>query len=438
MYLASHRRTATLSLQEHPIALSPLSSQAEPPAQSLLETAVARERQRIVPRINAIRAVAVSFAFLLTLVMSMDDSPVGASWREMRPWFGGWWLGVMLLTGAALLLPGRARLIGWLCVLLDFPFVFLLQWKQLPVSPTPGGVAGFTIAVYLVLLSISALVLDRALLFVAAALGAVLGIALQRQAGIDGGAQVLAALLFAVAATCLSLVVGRISALIGTVSQGELKRERLGRYFSPDVAQRLERQDGAATTNARVVTILFADIRDFTALSETLPPEEVVELLNDYLARMVEVVFRFHGTLDKFIGDGIMAYFGAPEEDQLHARHAVECALQMVAELDSFNADREQRGLTPLRIGIGIHTGRGVVGDIGSRARRLEFTVIGDAVNLASRIEGLTKQLDRQILVSRTTWQEAGEGFIWLACEPVLVKGKRVPVEPMALLGQAP
>jgi adenylate cyclase len=185
----------------------------------------------------------------------------------------------------------------------------------------------------------------------------------------------------------------------------------------------------------REVTILFSDIRDFTTLSETLPPQVVLRLLDDYFGHMTHIVLERQGMVNKFLGDGMMACWGVPDHTHDHAEQAMRAALDMRAKLVEINASREQRGEPPLRIGIGLHTGVVAAGMLGGTQQH-EYTIIGDAVNVASRVEGLTKLVGADILVSENTWKRGGERF---QCERVgeeRVKGRQEAVVLYALKGR--
>ncbi len=200
------------------------------------------------------------------------------------------------------------------------------------------------------------------------------------------------------------------------------------RFLDPRVVSQLIESgdlDYRNTAEAREVSVLFSDIRGFTALSETTRPEDVVALLNGYFSRQVEVIFRHSGTLDKFIGDAIMAFWGAPAAMPDHAARAVAAALDMSAALEDLRGQLGALG-AELEIGIGINSGRAVSGFIGS-SDRLDYTVIGDTVNLASRVEGLTKGIAR-ILVSEATMQAAGDAFEWIDQGLHSVKGREMQV----------
>lgn len=209
-------------------------------------------------------------------------------------------------------------------------------------------------------------------------------------------------------------------------SQRRAALAQFSRFTNPHVARQLVER-GGIETGRREVTLLFSDIRGFTTLSETRKPEEVIALLNRYFSLQVDVVFRHGGSLDKFIGDCIMAIWGAPLDDAGHARHAVACALDMADTLQAFKRELGAEH-SDFDVGIGLHSGPAVVGLMGSE-KRLEYTAIGDTVNLASRIEGLTKDAKRRILVSSDTMQLCGDAFDFTPAGSFKVKGRAQEVE---------
>jgi len=201
-----------------------------------------------------------------------------------------------------------------------------------------------------------------------------------------------------------------------------------GQYVPPELVDQMARDPGRYTMEGRseVLTVLFSDIRGFTTIAEGLNPRELAQLLNEYLTAMSNVIGEHRGTLDKYIGDAIMAFWGAPVAEPDHAARAVSAAMAMQAKLVPLNATFRARGWPALSIGVGINTGPMSVGDMGSKLRKA-YTVMGDAVNLASRLEGLTKRYGTGIIVGEAT-RKAASGIVFRELDRVRVKGKDEPV----------
>jgi len=202
------------------------------------------------------------------------------------------------------------------------------------------------------------------------------------------------------------------------------------RYLSPDVYALVLANPALAELGGkrREMSVLFSDIRGFTTMTEKGSPEAVVEQLNEYFSAMVDVLFEHRGTLDKFVGDMVMALFGAPLTDDAHADHAVQAALAMQAKLAELNVDWQARGFPPIATGVGVNSGEMIAGTIGSNQVR-SYTVIGDNVNLGSRIESLNKQYGTTVLISEYTAARLKQQYDLRALGEVVVKGKSIAVK---------
>ena len=222
--------------------------------------------------------------------------------------------------------------------------------------------------------------------------------------------------------------------LVDQIKKEEIIRTNLSRYLSPQVVEDIIHKDVEVNLGGdrKVVTILFMDLIGFTSLSEKLQPEEVVSILNEYFTEMSKGIFKWQGTLDKFAGDQIMAFWGAPFEQPNHAELAVQCALEVSKTLDELQKKWEKEGKPVLNCGIGINTGEVLVGNIGVEGMKMDYTVIGDTVNLAARVEKITRQYESRILITEFTFEhirksiESGRmsGVKFTDLAEVKVKGK--------------
>jgi adenylate cyclase len=213
-------------------------------------------------------------------------------------------------------------------------------------------------------------------------------------------------------------------------------RKTLLKYLSPQLVQTIMQDFNWAGLRAekRNLTVLFSDIRGFTSISEKLPPEAVVATLNEHLNMMVSVIFKHQGTLDKFIGDCVMAFWGAPLAQPNHAELAARAALDMIEGLEKLNRKWQSEGRPTLQIGVGINSGEMLFGNIGSE-QRMDFTVIGDSVNLGSRLESATKELHATIVISDATYQQIRDKAQVRPLGEISVKGKAQKIVVYELLG---
>jgi len=301
----------------------------------------------------------------------------------------------------------------------DFGFVAALS----SLDPKPFSAGNLAVACgLLILFSVARLSLLHVVAAVAAAVATLLGVSAAK--GSLGPTTVFVGGGFVI----IGFMVGLTNRAVRAMFRDLRRRDNLTRFLPRQVAERvLAAGPGALAPVQRVVTVLFSDIRGFTAMSEQLEPRAVMALLDDYFGRMAQVVKGHDGVIGKFIGDGMLAYWGVPDRVGDHALRAVRAAADMRRSLAEINRRRADHDEPPLRFGVGIHTGTVAAGTLGGSLQS-EYTVIGDAVNVAARIEQLTKEHDCDVLVSETTWKALGGAVAGARVATAELRGRSEPV----------
>jgi adenylate cyclase len=392
------------------------------------QRALLAERRRNARTGAWVRFVSISLFLALVLVCGVILGLPG--WQGHLHVLVPYWL----LTIGLLVVGSRSEWLrqhgGIAIALLDMPVVFLLLRGFVATFPdNQDGPATFGLALMMYLIIMAELTLDTRLIALAAIVAAVLVALLQLGVGAPPEIAFMCVMMVGLTAMACASASGRVVALVADVAREARQRERLGRYFSPAVAALLaDRGAEGVPGEEREITILFSDLRGFTALSERLPGPQVVALLNEVYELLVDAVFEHGGTLDKYLGDGLMAYFGAPIAAPDHAVRGVRCAVAMQGRLAELNRRRAERGEPPLHIGVGVHTGIAVLGDIGARRRR-EYTAIGDAVNVAARVQQATKAEGVPVLVSGATVRLAGSAIGFAPAGTLDLPGRAQPLE---------
>ncbi len=417
----------------------------DPQLAARVRRTVLREAWRNERRINAVRVGLLAVGIGMMIAFHLQTGP---STRETTLWqisVGLVWMALGVGIGA---LHRRERMPRWLpyfALSVDMSMLTLLAAVRMLTVPPPWDVAGGCLSERLFLmvfpvLASAGLRFDTKVMRSAEIMALCSTLALvavdQWVIGVEFKLYFVAISLLAVVGTgqLTALVTARGRKLIEDTVRVEREREfvrsTFARYVSSDVARTLLEQDLAALRKGslREVVILFSDIRGFTGMSAEMKPEDVVSFLNEYFESMVGAVFDHGGTIDKFMGDGIMAVFGAPVEIDRQVEQACRTALAMRRALADLNAKRALSGGAPIRIGIGLHVGYCVVGAIGAE-QRLDFTAVGSPVNFASRVEGLSKRLGADILVSAAVAQQLPPSFVLRSMGAHQVRGAADPIE---------
>jgi adenylate cyclase len=288
-------------------------------------------------------------------------------------------------------------------------------------------VCGLVLALGLPLLSAA-----RAVALSVAVIGAVIGLNTWLYLGHGLALPMATTLVMAALAFALNMSYGY---LVESRAKRELA-QLFGTYVPPELVDEMVKDPDSYSMDAttRELTVLFCDMRGFTSIAESMAPTDLQHLLNTVFSRLTQIIRAHRGTIDKYMGDCVMAFWGAPVEAADHAALAVKAALAMTQEIERINVERDAAGLPRIGLGIGLNTGEMCVGDMGSDVRR-SYTVVGDAVNLGSRLEGLSRRYGVDVVVSESTRRQA-PGFVWQELDLVRVKGKgqtvavHTPIQP--------